>query len=311
MSESGYGMNWLTDYVRPKLNSLFSRRDMPENLWRKCDDCGQMIFHRELSEALYVCSNCNHHMQISPRERFNALFDGGAWIETPLTDPPADPLKFRDQKRYPDRIREARANTGEHEAMLVARGEIGGLTTVAACQNFAFLAGSMGIAVGDALLAAADAAVAAKAPLVVFCAAGGARMQEGILSLMQMPRTTIAAQTVAEAGLPFVTVLTNPTTGGVTASYAMLGDVQIAEPGALICFAGPRVIEQTIGEKLPEGFQRSEYLHEHGMLDRVTHRHAMRDELATILRMLMRAPRRISGDLPSPQGDAAAVAQNG
>ncbi|WP_093254948.1 acetyl-CoA carboxylase, carboxyltransferase subunit beta [Rubrimonas cliftonensis] len=304
-------MNWLTDYVRPKLNSLFSRRDMPENLWRKCDNCGQMIFHRELSEALHVCSNCNHHMQISPRERFNALFDGGAWIETPLADAPADPLKFRDQKRYPDRIREARANTGEHEAMLVARGEISGLTTVAACQNFAFLAGSMGMAVGDALLAAADAAVAAKAPLVVFCAAGGARMQEGILSLMQMPRTTIAAQTVAEAGLPFVTVLTNPTTGGVTASYAMLGDVQIAEPGALICFAGPRVIEQTIGEKLPEGFQRSEYLHEHGMLDRVTHRHAMRDELAVILRMLMRAPRRITGDLPAPEAQAADAARAG
>jgi len=244
-------------------------------------------------------------MQIAPRARFDALFDAGAWVEIPLSDPVADPLKFRDQKRYPDRIKEARTATGEHEAMLVGRGMIGGFETVAACQNFAFMAGSMGLAVGDALIAAADAAVAAKAPLVVFCAAGGARMQEGILSLMQMPRTTIAAQMVGEAGLPFVTVLTNPTTGGVTASFAMLGDVQIAEPGALICFAGPRVIEQTIRETLPEGFQRSEYLLEHGMLDRVTHRKNLRDELALILRLLMQAPPRVHGDLPSPAETSA------
>jgi acetyl-CoA carboxylase carboxyl transferase subunit beta len=195
--------------------------------------------------------------------------------------------------------------------MLVARGEIGGLPTVAACQNFAFMAGSMGMAVGDAIIAAADAAVSAEAPLALFCAAGGARMQEGILSLMQMPRTTIAAQMMGEAGLPFVTVLTNPTTGGVTASYAMLGDVQIAEPGALICFAGPRVIEQTIREKLPEGFQRSEYLLEHGMLDRVVHRRQMRDELATLLRLLTKAPPRIRGDLPAPPGEAGAAAATG
>ena len=299
-ADNSYGMNWLSDYVRPKINSLFSRREMPENLWRKCDSCGQMIFHRELTEALQVCPNCDHHMQIAPRARFDALFDAGAWVEIPLSDPVADPLKFRDQKRYPDRIKEARTATGEHEAMLVGRGMIGGFETVAACQNFAFMAGSMGLAVGDALIAAADAAVAARAPLVVFCAAGGARMQEGILSLMQMPRTTIAAQMVGEAGLPFVTVLTNPTTGGVTASFAMLGDVQIAEPGALICFAGPRVIEQTIRETLPEGFQRSEYLLEHGMLDRVTHRKNLRDELALILRLLMQAPPRVHGDLPSP-----------
>ena len=299
-SDNSYGMNWLTDYVRPKLNSLFARREMPENLWRKCDACGQMIFHRELTEAQHVCSNCDHHMEIAPRARLERLFDGGVFVEAPLADPPADPLKFRDQKRYPDRIKEARAKTGEHEAMLVARGPIGGLDTVVAAQNFAFMAGSMGMAVGDALIAAADLAVEARAPLVVFCAAGGARMQEGILSLMQMPRTTIAAQMVREAGLPFVTVLTNPTTGGVTASYAMLGDVQLAEPGALICFAGPRVIEQTIRETLPEGFQRSEYLLEHGMLDRVVHRHRLRDELATILRLLTNQPPRSYGDLPAP-----------
>ena len=304
---SGYGMNWLSDYVRPKINSLFSRREMPENLWRKCDSCGQMIFHRELRDNLCVCPACDHHMAIGPRARFDALFDAGAWIEVPLPEAPADPLKFRDQKRYPDRLRDARAKTGEHEAMLVARGELGGLHTVAACQNFAFMAGSMGAAVGEALLTAAETATSVNAPLVVFSAAGGARMQEGILSLMQMPRTTVAVQLMAEAKLPFVTVLTDPTTGGVTASYAMLGDVQIAEPGALICFAGPRVIEQTIRETLPEGFQRSEYLLDHGMLDRVVHRHKLRDELACILRLLMRKPPRIHGDLPSPEIAPAAL----
>jgi acetyl-CoA carboxylase carboxyl transferase subunit beta len=302
---AGYGMNWLSDYVRPKINSLFSRREMPENLWRKCDNCGQMIFHRELRDALFVCPGCDHHMMISPRARFDALFDGGHWIETPAPEVKADPLKFRDQKRYPDRIRDARAKTGEDEAMLVARGEIGGLHTVAACQNFEFMAGSMGLAVGEALLSAAETATSVNAPLVVFCAAGGARMQEGILSLMQMPRTTIAAQMMREARLPFVTVLTDPTTGGVTASYAMLGDIQIAEPGALICFAGPRVIEQTIRETLPEGFQRSEYLLDHGMLDAVVHRGKLRDHLAQLLRLLLREPPRIHGDLPAPQADGA------
>jgi acetyl-CoA carboxylase carboxyl transferase subunit beta len=302
----GYGMNWLSGFVRPKINSLFSRREMPENLWRKCDECGQMIFHRELKDNLFVCPNCDHHMQIAPRARLESLFDAAAFIEVPLSDPPADPLKFRDQKRYPDRLRDARNATGEHEAMLVGRGEIGGLHAVVAAQNFGFMAGSMGMFVGDALLTAAETAAEVKAPLVVFCAAGGARMQEGILSLMQMPRTTIAAQMMGEARLPFVTVLTNPTTGGVTASYAMLGDVQIAEPNALICFAGPRVIEQTIRETLPEGFQRAEYLLEHGMLDRVVHRRRMRDELASLLRLLTRQPPRIHGDLPAP---AARVAQ--
>jgi len=297
---SGYGMNWLSDYVRPKINSLFSRREMPENLWKKCPECGHMIFHREFAEALHVCPNCDHHMPLPPRARFNALFDAGGWIETPLPEPIADPLKFRDQKRYPDRVKEARTATAEHEAMLVGHGPIGGLHTVAACQNFAFMAGSMGLAVGDALVTAAEQATSLNAPLVVFAAAGGARMQEGILSLMQMPRTTIAVQMLREARLPYVCVLTDPTTGGVTASYAMLGDVQIAEPNALICFAGPRVIEQTIRETLPPGFQRSEYLLEHGMLDRVIHRHHLRDELATILRLLMRQPPRSHGDLPPP-----------
>ena len=293
-------MNWITDYVPSKIKSIFVRRDMPENLWSKCDECGQMIFHRELKDNLNVCPNCGHHMAIGPRERFGALFDGGVFVEIEVPEPIADPLHFRDEKRYTDRLRDARRKTGEHETMLVVEGRIFGLTVVAAGQDFAFMGGSMGMAVGNALLKAAETAVQHRAPLVVFSAAGGARMQEGILSLMQMPRTTIAVQMLREARLPFVVVLTNPTTGGVTASYAMLGDVQIAEPGALICFAGPRVIEQTIREKLPEGFQRSEYLLEHGMIDRVVKRKAIREELGRILRLLMGLPAMIHGDLPAP-----------
>jgi acetyl-CoA carboxylase carboxyl transferase subunit beta len=293
-------MNWISNYVRPKINSLFSRREVPENLWTKCEECGTMLFHRELSDNLNVCSNCNHHMQITPRARFKALFDGGVFTEVKVPEPLADPLQFRDQKKYPERMKAAQKATGETEAMLVAEGEIGRTPIVAAAQDFSFMGGSMGMYVGNAIVAAAERAVKLKRPLVLFSAAGGARMQEGILSLMQMPRTTVAVQMVKEAGLPYVVVLTHPTTGGVTASYAMLGDVQIAEPNALICFAGPRVIEQTIREKLPEGFQRAEYLLDHGMLDRVTHRKALKDELVSILRMLLRQTPAVKGDLPPP-----------
>ncbi len=296
-------MNWISNYVRPKINSLFSRREVPENLWTKCDECGTMLFHRELADNLYVCSNCNHHMQITPRARFAALFDAGVFTEVKVPEPLADPLQFRDQKKYPDRMKAAQKATGEAEAMLVAEGEIGRTPIVAAAQDFSFMAGSMGMYVGNAIVAAAERAVKLKRPLVLFSAAGGARMQEGILSLMQMPRTTVAVQMVKEAGLPYIVVLTHPTTGGVTASYAMLGDVQIAEPNALICFAGPRVIEQTIREKLPEGFQRAEYLLDHGMLDRVTHRKALKDELVSILRMLLRETPAVKGDLPPPPAE--------
>ncbi len=301
-------MNWISNYVRPKINSLFSRREVPENLWTKCDECGQMLFHRELADNLNVCTNCGHHMAISPRARFAALFDGGVFTEVKVPEPLADPLKFRDTKKYPDRMREARTATGEKEAMLVAEGEIGRTPIVAAAQDFSFMAGSMGMYVGNAIIAAAERAVALKRPLVLFSAAGGARMQEGILSLMQMPRTTVAIQMLQEAGLPYIAVLTHPTTGGVTASYAMLGDVQIAEPNALICFAGPRVIEQTIREKLPEGFQRAEYLLDHGMLDRVTPRGKIKDELVTILRMLLGLTPEVKGDLapPAPATEPAA-----
>ena len=293
-------MNWITNYVRPRINSIFSRREVPENLWTKCGECGTMLFHRELADNLNVCTSCGHHMAITPRDRFNALFDGGAFAEVDVPKPTADPLQFRDQKKYPERMKAAQKKTGEKEAMLVATGEIGRTPIVAACQDFSFMGGSMGMYVGNAIIAAAEKAVELKRPLILFSAAGGARMQEGILSLMQMPRTTVAVQILKEANLPYIVVLTHPTTGGVTASYAMLGDVQISEPNALICFAGPRVIEQTIREKLPEGFQRAEYLLDHGMLDRVTKRTEMREELITITRMLLGLPPAIKGDLPAP-----------
>ncbi|MDJ0639604.1 MAG: acetyl-CoA carboxylase, carboxyltransferase subunit beta [Paracoccaceae bacterium] len=293
-------MNWISNYVRPKINSLFSRREVPENLWTKCPECGTMLFHRELTDNLSVCTNCDHHMGLTARDRLTALFDNGVFTQVEVPDPVADPLHFRDQKRYPDRLKTAQRDTGEVEAMLVAEGEIHRTPIVAACQDFSFMGGSMGMFVGNAIIAAAERAVERKKPLVLFSAAGGARMQEGILSLMQMPRTTVAVEMVKDAGLPYIVVLTHPTTGGVTASYAMLGDVHIAEPNALICFAGPRVIEQTIREKLPEGFQRAEYLLDHGMLDRVTHRRDMKDELATIIRMLMNWPPAVKGELPAP-----------
>ena len=299
-------MNWISNYVRPRINSIFSRREVPENLWTKCDECGTMLFHRELSDNLNVCTNCNHHMAINPRARFAALFDGGVFAEVKVPEPVADPLQFRDQKKYVDRIRDARKSSGEKEAMLVAEGEIGRTPIVAAAQDFSFMAGSMGMYVGNAIIAAAERAVALKRPFILFSAAGGARMQEGILSLMQMPRTTVAVDMVKEAGLPYIVVLTHPTTGGVTASYAMLGDIHIAEPGALIGFAGQRVIEQTIREKLPEGFQRAEYLQEHGMVDMVVHRHQMRETVSRVARLLMKAP-----ELPKSPGTALVTTANG
>ncbi|TKZ22011.1 acetyl-CoA carboxylase carboxyltransferase subunit beta [Shimia litoralis] len=301
-------MNWITNYVRPRINSIFSRRETPDNLWTKCDECGTMLFHRELSANLNVCTQCDHHMAITPRDRFTGLFDGGIFTEVEVPTPLADPLQFKDQKKYPDRMKAAQKKTAEQEAMLVAEGDIGRTPIVAACQDFSFMGGSMGMYVGNAIIAAAQRAVELKRPLVLFSAAGGARMQEGILSLMQMPRTTVAVQMLKEANLPYIVVLTHPTTGGVTASYAMLGDVHISEPNALICFAGPRVIEQTIREKLPEGFQRAEYLLDHGMLDRVTSRTEMREELITIVRMLMGLSPAVKGDLPSPEAVSKAEA---
>lgn len=281
--------NWIRDFVRPKVNAVL-RKSVPENLWAKCDSCGQMIFHRELEEAFNVCAACGHHMPLKPVRRFESVFDSGVYQLVKTEPAPSDPLSFRDLKRYTERLRQARSQTGSDDAMQVATGSIGEVETVVAAHDFEFLAGSMGIAVGNATLHAARLAAEKSAPLVIFAAAGGARMQEGILSLMQLPRTTLAVQIVRDAGVPYISVLTHPTTGGVTASYAMLGDIQIAEPNALICFAGPRVIEQTIREKLPEGFQRAEHLLEHGMLDMVVPRMEIRSVLVSLLRMLTRKP---------------------
>ena len=296
-------MNWISNYVRPRINSIFSRREVPENLWSKCDECGTMLFHRELQDNLNVCIECGHHMPITPRESFKNLFDGGVFVEINVPKPISDPLQFKDQKKYPDRMKAAQKKSSEQEAMLVAEGEIGRTPIVAAAQDFSFMGGSMGMYVGNAIITAAERAVELNRPLVLFSAAGGARMQEGILSLMQMPRTTVAIQLLKEANLPYIVILTHPTTGGVTASYAMLGDVQISEPNALICFAGPRVIEQTIREKLPEGFQRAEYLLDHGMLDLVTPRTKIRNELIKIIRMLLGLSPVVVGDLPKPPPD--------
>ena len=266
-----------------------------------------MLFHRELADNLNVCTNCDHHMPISARDRLASIFDGGAFVDVAVPEPVADPLQFRDQKKYTDRIKDARKKTGERDAMLVASGDMGRTGVVVAVQDFSFMGGSMSMFVGNAIVAAAKKAIELKRPLILFSAAGGARMQEGILGLMQMPRTTIAVQMLKEAGLPYIVVLTHPTTGGVTASYAMLGDVQIAEPNALIGFAGARVIEQTIGEKLPEGFQRAEYLLDHGMLDRVTPRTTLKDELVTIVRLLTGLDAPVKGDLPAPEITSSAT----
>ena len=300
-------MNWLTNFVRPGMRGFSRKRDVPDSLWSKCPSCSQMLFHRDLAENQHVCPACNHHLRIGPDQRFKALFDDAQYSRIALPPVLIDPLKFRDQKRYTDRLKESRAKTGEEEAVVVAHGAMGGQKAVIAVQNFAFMGGSMGLAAGEALIAAAQLAVLQEAALIVFSAAGGARMQEGILSLMQMPRTTIAVELVREAGLPYIVVLTDPTTGGVTASYAMLGDISIAEPRALIGFAGPRVIEETIREKLPEGFQRAEFLLEHGMIDMVVHRHELRAKLTQILDLLMnRGATATVGAPKASAGDASA-----
>ena len=279
-------MNWLSEFVRPRIRTLLGRKEAPDNLWHQCSACQQMIFHRELENNLKVCPHCGHHMRATAAERLAWTFDGGAFQRIDLPKVPADPLKFHDRKKYPDRLADARRKTGMEDAVLVAHGTVGGHRAVVAAMDFRFMGGSMGAAMGEALVTAARLAVLQKAALIVFTASGGARMQEGAISLMQMPRTVIATRLVKEAGLPVIIVLTDPTTGGVTASFAMLGDIQIAEPNALIGFAGARVIEQTVREKLPEGFQRAEYLHEHGILDLVVPRAELKATLARLIGLL-------------------------
>jgi acetyl-CoA carboxylase carboxyl transferase subunit beta len=283
-------MSWLTEYVRPKIRTLLGRREMPDNLWVQCPACQQMIFSRDLEKNLKVCSHCGHHLRAGALERLAWTFDetaeGAGFTRIELPKAPADPLRFRDAKRYTDRLREAREKTSLDDATVVAHGLLGGHPAVVAAMEFDFMGGSMGAAVGEAIVAAARLAVLKDAPLIIYTASGGARMHEGAVSLMQMPRTVIATRLVKEAGLPFIVVLTDPTTGGVTASFTMLGDIQIAEPGALIGFAGARVIEQTVRETLPEGFQRAEYLLEHGIVDMVVKRTELRETLVRLIDLL-------------------------
>jgi acetyl-CoA carboxylase carboxyl transferase subunit beta len=282
-------MNWISDVVRPKIKTLF-KRETPENLWIKCPDTGQMVFHKDVEANQWVIPGSNHHMRVSADDRLRITFDEGKWLDVPLPQVALDPLKFRDEKRYVDRLKDARAKTGMQDAFKIGFGRVDGLPMTLAVQDFGFMGGSLGMAAGEAFIAGAETALDKRTPYVVFAASGGARMQEGILSLMQLPRTTVATRMLKDAGLPYIVVLTNPTTGGVTASYAMLGDIHIAEPGALIGFAGPRVIEQTIREKLPDGFQRSEYLREHGMVDMVIHRHEIAKMLARLGRIMTKQP---------------------
>ncbi len=282
-------MNWLTNVVRPKIRNIL-RRETPENLWIKCPDSGQLVFYKDVEANQFVIPGSNYHMRMGAVARLKSIFDNETWYDIALPDVTADPLKFRDERKYVDRIKDARAKTGLNDAIKVGYGKLEGAGVVVAVQDFDFMGGSLGMAAGEAIVRGLELAVEKKSPFIVFAASGGARMQEGILSLMQMPRTTVGVQMLREAKLPYIVVLTNPTTGGVTASYAMLGDVQIAEPGALIGFAGARVIEQTIREKLPEGFQRAEYLLDHGMVDMVVHRHEMRPTLARLCRLLDQIP---------------------
>ncbi len=282
-------MNWISEVVRPRIKTLF-KKESPDNLWIKCPDTGQVVFHKDVEANGWVIPGSNHHMKVSAVQRLKMTFDEGTWIDVPLPEVAPDPLKFRDSKRYVDRLKDARASTGLQDAFKIGYGRVEGLPMTLAVQDVGFITGSLGTAAGEAFIKGAETAVEKRTPIVVFTASGGARMQEGILSLMQMPRTTVAVRRLRTAKLPYIVVLTNPTTGGVTASYAMLGDVHLAEPGALIGFAGPRVIEQTIREKLPDGFQRSEYLKEHGMVDMVVHRHELKPTIARLCRLFMKAP---------------------
>jgi acetyl-CoA carboxylase carboxyl transferase subunit beta len=294
-------MNWISNVVRPKIRSFLQRRDVPENLWVKCPETGQLVFHKDVEANQWVIPNSNYHMRMGAAARLKSVFDGETWLDIALPEVAIDPLKFRDERRYQDRLKDARAKTGLKDAIKLGFGKLEGLPVVIGVQDFDFMGGSLGMAAGEAVIRGLETAIQKHTPFILFAASGGARMQEGILSLMQLPRTTVGVQRLRDVKKPYIVVLTNPTTGGVTASYAMLGDVHIAEPGALIGFAGPRVIEQTIREKLPEGFQRAEYLRDHGMVDMVVHRHHLRPTLARLCRLLTKSPG-IDRQLPALAG---------
>jgi acetyl-CoA carboxylase carboxyl transferase subunit beta len=293
-------MNWIANVVPPKIRSML-RRETPENLWVKCPETGQLVFHKDLEANLFVVPGSGYHMRIPAKARLESLFDEGRYETIATPEVPLDPLKFRDVKRYTDRLKDYRTKTGAQDAVRLARGKLEGMDLTVAVQDFDFLGGSLGMAAGEAIVTGMLAAVERRTPFIIFTASGGARMQEGMFSLMQMPRTTVAVQRLRAAKLPYIVVLTNPTTGGVTASYAMLGDIQIAEPGAVIGFAGARVIEQTIRERLPDGFQRAEYLKAHGMVDMVVSRLEMRATLARLCSLLTHAP------LPEPPAPTSDV----
>ena len=297
-------MNWLTNVVRPKIRSLL-KREVPENMWIKCPDTGQLVFYKDVEANQFVIPSSNYHMRMGATARLKSMFDGETWFDIGVPEVAVDPLKFRDERRYTDRLKDARTKTGLNDAIKLGFGKLDGLGVVIGVQDFDFMGGSLGMAAGEAVVKGLETAAQKATPFIMFAASGGARMQEGILSLMQLPRTTVAVEMLREARQPYIVVLTNPTTGGVTASYAMLGDVHIAEPGALVGFAGPRVIEQTIREKLPEGFQRAEYLKDHGMVDMVVHRHELRATLARLCRLLCRAPMvATAAPVPTPVQDA-------
>jgi len=283
-------MNWITNYVRPKINSLLQRKEMPENLWVKCPETGEMVFHKDLEANQGVIPNSGYHMRITAQERLGYFFDKGEYDVIDAPKVALDPLKFRDKAKYVDKLRENRRNTELDDSVLAGRGKCGGIEMVAIVHDMRFIGGSLGMGAGEMIVKAMTVAAADKLPVALFAASGGARMQEGILSLMQMPRTTVAVQLLKEAGCPYIVVLTNPTTGGVSASYAMLGDIHIAEPGAVIGFAGRRVIEQTIREKLPDDFQTAEYLREHGMVDMVVHRKDLKDTIVRLAGLLTKRP---------------------
>ncbi len=300
-------MSWISNVVRPKIRNLLAKREVPQNLWIKCPETGEMVFHRDLETNQFVIPGSGYHMRMTARQRFEHFFDDSTWETIPTPDVPADPLRFRDERRYTDRLRDARAKTGLTDAVMVGAGTVQTVPVVSAVQDFDFMGGSLGMAAGEAVITGLMTAKERRRPFVFFAASGGARMQEGVLALMQLPRTTIAVEAFRDERLPYIVVLTNPTTGGVTASYAMLGDIHIAEPGALIGFAGPRVIEQTIREKLPEGFQRAEYLREHGMVDMVVHRHQLRDTIARLCLLLgAAAPEPHPEPEPEPEPEAEA-----
>lgn len=304
-------MNWINSVVRPKIRSLLQKRETPENLWVKCPESGEMVFYKDLAANQWVVPNSGHHMRIKSHARLESFFDGGHFDELEVEDVPLDPLKFRDQRRYTDKLKDAKAKTGLKDSVLVTKGKLLGQLLTVAVQDFDFMGGSLGMAAGSGIVLGLETALENKTPFVLFAASGGARMQEGILSLMQMPRATVAVQRLREAKLPYIVVLTNPTTGGVTASYAMLGDIHIAEPGALICFAGPRVIEDTIREKLPEGFQRSKFLKEHGMVDMVVHRHDLRATIGNLLSIFMNTEAQSDVELPMIEASDEATEATG